>query len=264
MNIASFSNTSIIGDVAAAMAEERIVFLAQRVCAAAVPERELYRECLVRMLDQEGCVQGPASFVPQLESSGHICMLDLHMINLAFEELSKTNDYSLGCNVSTVTMQNKNSWDVLRSAIIRHRYLAERLVIEVTETRPISDLSGLAQNIADARALGCRVAIDDFGSGFISPAVLLNLEIDIVKIDASILRTIRPGKLGSSLRNLVGFATTITPTIVIEGVESGEDLKNVVAAGATHAQGYYLGRPVPGLALMHSTHGRSVNSFGRS
>lgn len=232
--------------VAAAIADGRIVYLMQPVKAIGNPRVELYRECLARMIDRHGRAQSPLSFVPQLEASGYINLLDEHMIKLALDDLALSKAGVLGCNISAETVQNPNVWRRICSKISRRPELAHRLVIEITETRPILRLQSLVEHIAEVRALGCRVAIDDFGAGFISPSLLLKLEIDIVKIDASILRTSRQRANGmSSLLNIVRFAMCSAPVVVVEGVEYDQDLELAEAAGATHAQGYLIGMPIP-------------------
>ena len=232
--------------VVAAIAGGRIVYLVQPVKAIESPHLELYRECLARMIDRGGRARGPLCFVPQLEASGDINLLDEHMIKLALEDLERSGGVALGCNISAETVQNPTVWRRICNGISHRPDLAHRLVIEITETRPILRLQSLIEHIAEVRALGCRVAIDDFGAGFISPALLLKLNIDIVKIDASILRTSRcRGNGMSSLLNIVRFAMCSAPVVVVEGVEQDEDLELSEAAGATHVQGYLVGMPIP-------------------
>lgn len=231
--------------VVAAMADGRIGYALQPVRSIERPTSELYRECLVRLVDEAGSVCGPFHFVPQLETCGDIGLLDEHMIGLALEELETSAEAILGCNISVETMQSHSAWSRIRDKILSRPGLASRLIIEITETRPVGDVEKLLVNIADARALGCRIAIDDFGAGFFSPSLLLRLEVDIVKVDASMLWTIRKRGAGaSSLRHIVGFAACVAPIVVLEGVELDEHLELACEAGATHVQGYLIARPV--------------------
>lgn len=229
----------------AAMAAGRIGFALQPVRSIQRPNSELYRECLVRLVDEGGSMQGPFHFVPQLEACGHICLLDEYVIRLALEELETSADAILGCNISVDTMQSDCMWRRVRERILSRPELASRLIIEITETYPVADIEKLLINIAEARALGCRIAIDDFGAGFFSPSLLLRLEVDIVKVDASMLWTIRKRGAGTNtLRHIVGFAACIAPIIVLEGVERDEHRELACEAGATHVQGYLIARPV--------------------
>ena len=235
-----------IEEVATAMAQNRITYLTQAVMAVEGRGEKLYCECLARMVDLDGSVHAPMSFIPELEACGDINLLDQHMVKLALEHLSRSSELVLGCDVSADTMQEDAYWKSIRNLISARPELATRLIIEVTETWPVISLERLTQNITEARALGCRVAIDDFGDGYLSPAVLLKLEVDIVKIDASMLRTIRSG-IGrySTFHHIVGFAKCIAPIVVVEGVENADDLELSLMAGATHVQGHFIERPMP-------------------
>ncbi|OQM74228.1 hypothetical protein BFN67_05090 [Pseudaminobacter manganicus] len=227
------------------MADGRIGYALQPVRCIERPHSELYRECLVRLVDEAGSVRGPFHFVPQLEACGAIGLLDEHMIRLALEELETSAGAILGCNISVDTMQNASAWSRIRDNILSRPELASRLIIEITETHPAKNVEKLLINIAEARALGCRIAIDDFGAGFFSPSLLLRLDVDIVKVDASILWTIRKGGAGANtLRHIVGFAACVAPIVVLEGVELDEHLELACEAGATHVQGYLIAKPL--------------------
>lgn len=247
MTLIPMNKTLYSQEVISAMAENRIAYLTQPVKAIKDQGEELYRECLARMVDRDGSLHAPMTFIPELEACGDIHLLDRHMVKLALENLARSDELVLGCNVSADTMQEDVYWNAICSLIRAQPQLASRLVIEVTETWPVVNLERLAHNIAEARALGCRIAIDDFGDGYLSPTILLQLEVDIVKIDASMLRTIRPGAgQSSTFHHIVGFAKCIAPIVVVEGIEDADDLGLSQNAGATHVQGYFIGRPMPG------------------
>ena len=245
MDIATDLRTTGTQEIVSAMADGRVTYLTQPVESIARAGRELYRECLARMIDVDGCVQSPVSFIPELEAHGKIGLLDAHMIELAMGHLAQTENLVLGCNLSADTIQAEATWKTIVSQIRARPDLAPRLVLEITETRPVVAFDTLTAHITEARAAGCRVAIDDFGAGFLSPADLLKLKADIIKIDASLLRTIRHRRNGTStFQHIVGFALCNAPIVVIEGVEEAEDVEISSEAGATHMQGYFIARPV--------------------
>lgn len=166
------------------------------------------------------------------------------MLGLVLNGLSNSPVGALGCNISAATMQRNASWRYLRALVEARPDLAPRLVIEVTETHPVEDVAGFVDNLAEARALGCRIAIDDFGVGAFSPSLMLGIDVDIVKIDASMIKVVHRGRTGmTTLEHIVGFAACIVPFVVIEGVEDADDLRLAASSGATHAQGYFLARP---------------------
>ena len=241
-NLMQSSNTAA---VVAAMSDGRIGYALQPVRSIERPTSELYRECLVRLVDEAGGIREPFHFVPQLEACGDIGLLDEHMIGLALEELEASIEAVLGCNISADTMQSDSAWPRIRDRISSRPWLASRLIIEITETHPVEDVGKLLINMSEARGLGCRIAIDDFGAGFFSPSLLLCLEVDLVKVDASMLQTIRKRDTGAStLQHIIGFAACVAPIVVLEGVEFDEHLELACEAGATHVQGYLIARPV--------------------
>ncbi len=245
MNFLFNKKSSAKEDFLCAVAQNRVTYMVQPVSCALDNSLELYGECLARMVDRNGAVVSPDRFVPQLEATDSIGLLDKHMIKLALHHLNQTERGALGCNVSVETVQDKEAWSEIYRLILENVQVADRLVVEVTETRPIKDIKEFVENLSLLRSLGCRIAVDDFGDGYMSPAMLLRLEVDIVKIDASLLRTIRSsGQKNSSLHHIVGFAKSVAPLVVVEGVEDARDVMRAAAAGATHVQGYFISKPI--------------------
>jgi len=129
--------------------------------------------------------------------------------------------------------------------VARHD-LAPRLVLEVTETQEVCDLALSSGLVEEMRALGCRVALDDFSVGYTSPALLQTIPFDIAKIDRCFIDLARPSSAsGNSLSHIISFAACYVPTIVVEGVETEAQALEARQSGATHIQGYFVSRPVP-------------------
>jgi EAL domain-containing protein (putative c-di-GMP-specific phosphodiesterase class I) len=119
-----------------------------------------------------------------------------------------------------------------------------RLVVEVTEHLEIGDYRRLAGPIAEIRARGGRLAIDDVGAGFASLRHVLSLSPDIIKLDGSLSRGIDLSHPRAALaRGLVACAEELGATVVAEGIETAEDARGLRQVGAHCAQGYLFGRP---------------------
>lgn len=126
---------------------------------------------------------------------------------------------------------------------------AGRLVIEITEHAAVADYHQLSRALAPLRCR-CRVAVDDVGAGYSGLRHILDLAPDIIKLDMSLTRDIDRDRSRRTLaRALVAFATGMGSTIVSEGVETAEELQALRDLGITCAQGYYLSRPLPLMAL---------------
>lgn len=119
-----------------------------------------------------------------------------------------------------------------------------KLVIEVTETSLITQISHASANLNRLRKAGFVIALDDFGSGYSSLRYLSSMPVDIIKFDISMVRCLenddRQRVIVENLAKLIGAAGF---KLVAEGIETPETLARVTALGFTHAQGFHLGRP---------------------
>lgn len=121
-----------------------------------------------------------------------------------------------------------------------------RLMLEVTEHDSIADYSLISEGLADLRAAGLRLAVDDAGSGYASFRHILKLKPDVIKIDQSLIRDIDQNAGARALAAaLITFADAIGSSVVAEGVETHGELEALRALGVTRVQGYLLGRPGP-------------------
>ena len=120
------------------------------------------------------------------------------------------------------------------------------LTLEITEQALVVSHVSAAEVLADLRSRGCRVALDDFGTGYSSLAYLRRLPVDVLKIDRTFVTGAGTGvNDGALLEAITRLGASLGLDTVTEGIETPTELAAVIAAGATHAQGYLLGRPVP-------------------
>ncbi|HJW81010.1 MAG TPA: EAL domain-containing protein, partial [Acidiferrobacterales bacterium] len=118
------------------------------------------------------------------------------------------------------------------------------LIFEVTETAAIADLNAAAALLARLRALGCRTALDDFGSGMSSFAYLKELPVDIVKIDGRFVKHIATSAVDKAMvRAMNDIAHALGKETIAEFVEDEAAFQTLVELGVDYGQGYHLGRP---------------------
>ncbi|MBP1884722.1 EAL domain-containing protein [Sinorhizobium mexicanum] len=240
MNLEKFS--SVVRHVTQAMQHGRIGFSLQQINAVDDPSEVLYSECLGRLVEPDGTIRTCGEFIAFLEASGRAPAFDRHVVDLAFDWLACHPAASLGCNISAENLAGKQNWAVLYDLLHRHRAMAPRLVLEITESLPVATLSAAAELLQSVRDLGYKVAIDDFGTGYSTPETLLSLPVDIVKIDGFFVQR-RGDKAERFLRHMVGLACCAACTVVVEGIETYAQLEAAKAAGATHVQGFLLSEP---------------------
>lgn len=228
-----------------AIGDGRVGFAVQQVCSASDPNEILYGECLARLTGPDGRIYSAREFVPCLEAMGEAPLIDQHMLGLVLDQLERNPDAVLGCNLSADNF-DVALWDGILEQVRSYSHLAQRLVLELTEAQPVPSLTFASDMIAEIRELGCRVALDDFGAGFASPRLVQLIDFDIIKIDKGLVHDIRPSADGrNSLQNIVGFASSFAPLIVVEGVETAAQIDAARTAGATHFQGHFFSVPVP-------------------
>ncbi|WP_457596891.1 EAL domain-containing protein [Hydrogenimonas sp.] len=127
-----------------------------------------------------------------------------------------------------------------------HPEAAKHIVFEILESEEIEDYDLVSDFIREAKRHGCRISIDDFGSGYSNFEKLLQLEIDILKIDGSLIRNVDHDRHAELVvRTIVEFAKGAGLSTVAEFVHSEAVYKKVAELGIDCAQGYYLGAPRP-------------------
>jgi diguanylate cyclase (GGDEF)-like protein len=215
-------------------------------------------EALVRWVDPGEGTMAPGNFIPLLEEADQLDELGAWVLDTACRHLAcwigsdppAAPPFHVAVNVSSVQLSDTFVATVA-ATLERHAVDPDRLVLELTERTMLADRALAVPLLTKIRALGVQVAIDDFGTGFSSLAYLRNLDFDIVKLDRAFI-----GALGSSRpvdataeRAIVGamidLAQELGKAVIVEGVESGEQLEALRILGATNFQGSFLADPSP-------------------
>lgn len=234
---------AIADEVVRALNDRRMILALQPIVTSRSHEPELY-ECLLRMKRLDGSIASASEFIPVAEQFGLAKLVDHRALELAVELLSSAPDIKLALNVSAATATDPQWLQGLEAFSGKAAGLAERLTIEITETAAISDLEETAKFVAALKALGCRVALDDFGAGYTSFRNLRLLGVDMVKIDGSFIQN-----LGTQaedelfVRTLIDLAKSFGITTVGEWVGDEKTARILEKAGVSYMQGYFFGAP---------------------
>lgn len=233
----------IARQVQEALRANRLHFAYQPIVGSVDHDVHWY-ECLLRMMGEDGETVPAATFVTAVERMGVVRSVDLKVLDMAVAELVAHPDLVLGINVSGLTAGDR-AWLRLLIALLKGRpEIAHRLIIEITETVALHDIDETARFVAAVRALGCRVALDDFGAGYTSFRHLQALAVDMVKIDGSFVRDLA-NNLDNQLfvKTLLSLADGFGLETVAECVETADDVAFLAAQGVNYLQGYFFGRP---------------------
>lgn len=211
----------------------------QGIYAAHDYAERLYSECLTRIVSSNDSTGSPVLFLDHLRSVGQYYKHDLRMLEVICETLRAEPGVVLACNVSPSTIVTARRQ--LIAIIGTYFDVVDRLVLEIVEDSPDIGSREFVNFLALARAHGIRVALDDFGTGFAVPLVLEIARFDMIKIDKSFFSAC-PDKRREG-EQLTRLARINADVVIAEGIETLEQADMARAWGATHLQGYLLGRP---------------------
>ncbi|MEU4622248.1 EAL domain-containing protein [Actinoplanes sp. NPDC023801] len=208
-------------------------------------------EALARWTDPVAGPVHPDVFVTMAERTGLVAAIDDFVLDRACADVPKLAErygrpIDVHVNVSAGRLAGQGLEDAVRAALARHRLDPARLIIEITETLRIPDLPCAAGLVERLRALGVRVALDDFGSGFNALAQLHAIPVDIVKLDSSLTDVdASPERAGALCRSVLAICAELGITVVAEGLETEERAGAMAALGCPLGQGYLYGAPAP-------------------
>jgi EAL domain-containing protein (putative c-di-GMP-specific phosphodiesterase class I) len=208
-------------------------------------------EVLIRWQRRDGSMAPPGMFIQHAEESGLAVEMTRQLMRKARDEAgalyAERPDLKLAFNLFADHFSDLSTVEdvreIFKSGGIRYR----QLVFEVTERYPLPNLNRARLAIAGLQDLGCRVALDDAGTGHGGLAYLQQLGMDQVKIDKLFVDTITAASVSAPiLDSLVDIGNSLGMEVVAEGVETREQLAYLKARGVHHAQGFLFAKPLPG------------------
>ena len=205
-------------------------------------------EVLIRMLDEADQLIMPSGFLPSAERFGLSVDIDRWVVVNAIETLKHQRQtvphlrYTV--NLSGQTLTQTSVCDLIQQKLEQTGLEPSALTFEVTETVAIADMSAAQAFLSRLRDMGCRTALDDFGSGMSSFAYLKDLPVDVVKIDGRFVKNLASSPVDQAMvRAMNDIAHALGKQTVAEFVENEASFQLLVQYGVDYAQGYHLGRP---------------------
>jgi diguanylate cyclase (GGDEF)-like protein/PAS domain S-box-containing protein len=207
-------------------------------------------EALIRWHVLDGRVISPVDFIPIAEETGLIVPIGEWVVNEACRHMRAWAEQGLpplpvSVNVSMKSLHNAGFLANLQAALRSAALSARLLEIEITESAAMADPDRTLAILADIRALGVRVSIDDFGTGFSSLSRLRRLPVDTIKIDKSFVNTmVEVADDAALVRAIIGLAGTMRKHVIAEGVETEAQRALLVEFGCYEAQGFLFSKPI--------------------
>jgi diguanylate cyclase (GGDEF)-like protein/PAS domain S-box-containing protein len=207
-------------------------------------------EALVRWNHPTRGLVPPDEFIPVAQQTGLIKPLTSYVLNAALRQCRRWLDEGLRLAVA-VNLSPRNLLDTelpaqLEGLLERWRVEPELLDLEITESAMLVDPNRTLQTLERLSAMGLRLSIDDYGTGFSSLAYLKRASVDEIKIDRSFVMSMCDDDSDHTIvRSTIDLGRNLGLRVVAEGVETEDVWNQLAALGCTAAQGYYLSRPLP-------------------
>lgn len=245
---------------------ELSVFFQPKVCLSTHEVKGF--EALVRW-HRDGVIVPPGEFIEIAEETGRVVELDRFVLEETAKILSNWNrdhktNFAVSVNLSGLHFKAENGLDFVRPALEAYNLAPQLMTLEITETVQLANWQKVERDVAALRELGCRVSIDDFGSGYSSLAYLRTITADELKIDRSLLLEIDTSHEAQFILDAVlDVARSLSLEVVVEGIERPAQADLVRQLGCDTGQGYLFGKPSPAEeALAEAT--RALNDLQNS
>ncbi len=207
-------------------------------------------EALVRWIDFEGRIISPVEFIPIAEETGLIKKIGEIVLKRACMQvkalIDEGHDLCVSVNLSAKQFEDKNLVKIVEETLGRTGLESKHLELEITENTIMNNLSTSIDMINKIREKGIKVSLDDFGTGYSSLNYLVQMPIDILKIDKVFIdEKFDEKKQKIILEAVISLAKKMNLKVIAEGVERLQQLDFLKSQGCDEFQGYYFSRPVP-------------------
>jgi len=200
-------------------------------------------ESLMRIKNSKGEIIPPNDFLPIAKQSKIYPKLSRMLIQKSVDTFqSSSSEFSV--NLSYLDISNKNTTKFILD-LLDKTGIGPWMIFEILESEGISNYKEVMNFISQVKSYGAKIAIDDFGSGYSNFERLVELQVDFIKIDGSLIKNIHQNDdMRIITKTIINFAKELGVKTVAEYVHSEEILHQVKMLGVDYAQGFYIGKPM--------------------
>jgi len=209
-------------------------------------------EALCRWVEPDGNIISPGEFIPVAERKGLIVDITWQQIRQVIVDQMKWKDSGLysgavAVNCAEAVLRDQEFSKKFKQVFVGYEKPWELIEMEITENVALSDsFQDIEKSLAIIRGAGISIALDDFGTGFASLSSVVDLDIDVVKIDRSFVADMMQNKKSRVVvEGILSICKTLNKKSVIEGVEDSDQAELLKVLGADQIQGFYFHRPSP-------------------
>ncbi|MFJ2536539.1 EAL domain-containing protein [Pseudomonas sp. NPDC087614] len=220
-------------------------------------------EVLCRWQHPTQGIISPAVFMPVLERCGLLDELLFYQIDeaLTLQCSARAQGFVLNMafNLQASQLASSDLTATIRNILASHAAPGSNLTFELTESGLLEAPATSLESLVRLRMMGCRLSIDDFGAGFSSLQRLCQLPFNEIKLDADFIRNLEhEPRCRAAISSTLALGETLGMTVVIEGIETDVQRRELLALGCTQGQGYWYARPMAGADFLRWLQQRSV------
>ena len=213
-------------------------------------EKIIGAEALTRWQSREKGLLSPGAFIEPLKSAGLIDKLDFYILEETCKQLDQWSITGkehlwMSCNFTRLTVSRNDFAERFQDVLGRYQFPHDCLIIELTEDSLMDNTTVAYRNILECKKMGCKIALDDLGSGYSSLQDLCDYPIDIIKIDRHVLLKSTTPRGNALLQGLTKLGHDLGMKVLCEGVEGEKEKQRVCEAGCDYIQGFYYSRVLP-------------------
>lgn len=241
---------NLIADMEKAL-ENRELFINIQPVFSLTSNKPISGEVLVRWQQADGNIVFPDEFMPTIEKNGFISRLDHYVWEEACAYLKKCKECGreilpLSMNVSRYSLYEQNFCDTLLSLVQKYDIDPAFIKLEITESSYMKASSYVVNIITKLQSYGFKIYMDDFGSGYSSLNMLLDLPVDVLKIDKAFMDNIESSERARNLiSSIISMAKGLNIEVIAEGIETVRQVEFMRQIGCDSIQGFYFSRPLP-------------------
>ena len=251
LHLRSIYQERLIKDIVQAIANEdlKVFFQPKYDITGEVPKLRS-AEALIRWVHPELGMISPGDFIPLFEGNGLIQKVDNYVWSKAAKQIREWKDkfgysVSVSVNVSRIDIFDPSLLEKLRRIIDTNGLHESELMLEITESAYADNAGSLTEVTNSLRALGFKIEMDDFGSGYSSLNMITSIPIDVLKLDMSFIKKMEEDEKNLKLVEIIlDIAKFLKVPVVAEGVETKAQLDMLKCMGCQVIQGYYFSKPV--------------------
>ncbi len=206
-------------------------------------------ETLVRIIDKEAGIVNPSYFLDVAKKSHLYSKITTTILNKAISLFKDTNyEFSINLAIRDIIDEEINNFII--KTLKDNKNISPRIIFEILESEGIENYDKVKEFIKEVKDFGCKIAIDDFGSGYSNFDHLMKLDVDYIKLDACLIDNLANSENAQIItKTIVNFAKELKMKTISEFVHSEDIFKKCKELGVDYSQGYFIGKPSQNIIL---------------